>query len=1222
MNDMFTSRSSLRKTLLSISFGFCASAFAVDVANTPLFLTVDVPPNLILTLDDSGSMARAFTPDLCGNPDDVCDNNPDTRLNDRFVKSAHFNPLFYNPNIKYEIPKDANGNFVNAGTQTSFTAAYLNGFDPAFGTIDLSSGYRPSAGLHINTAHKNHRLMNHYLSGTTGDVRCSSANKCQYTTNKGGNWTNMTSATSCAGSNATCQAYTMPAYYYVFDTSVSGCSATNVANKTNNNCYKMVVVGSTSGTGTVDLNGDGALSNADKDERQNFAIWYSYYRTRNLMTISAAARAFANVPATTRVGWQGLNSCRGGNSSFVTADCEGWETTTTNFSNAIKPFTGTHRSNFYSWLFRLPMNPSTPLRTGLKRVGDYLTVNSNTVAALANTPYDHFTETYTATYLPISCRKNFHIVMTDGIWGDALTTNNADNASATLPDGTTYTPIAPFSATEADTLGDIAFYFWKTDLSSGTNGLNNSIIPTWHDRSGTDTEQYWNPVNDPATWQHMVNFTVGLGLTPFLESLTPSLTYGNEGYGGSYPNIKAGTLSWPSVASDGGKVADLWHAAINSRGKFFSADDPSALNEAFTSIIRSVSDATPSAASLAANSTQWQAGSIVYQAKFNSRDWSGNFLALPVSSTGVVGTAYWDAANLLPTPANRKIYTLNGSSKEEARCTGNGTFQTTLNSSDNRCADRLNWLKGDTSKEARFYNSSSNPTATLRNRTGSLLGDIINSDPLYVEKTDFGYANSASTSFTEKSTYAAFVTSVSSRIPFAYVGANDGMLHAFRSDTGNTDSGKELFAYIPKGVYSNLVSLTDPNYSHRYYVDGAPMAGDAYFNGSWHTTLVGGLNAGGKTIYALDITSPTTFNASSILWEYADADDLGYTFSQPQIGRLNSGHWVAIFGNGYNSANGNAYLYVIELGSGTLLAKIQAGSATNNGLSTPILWDNDGDKIIDYVYAGDLQGNIWKFDLTANTPTSWGIGNGGTPLFTAVNAASQSQPIIAQPKISQHPSGGVVILFGTGKYIGDSDVSTTQIQSFYGIRDSGLDRTIARSELQAQTIDNEATIGTSLIRITSNNTVDYSGSPAKQGWYMDLVYPSNATSSGERSVSAASLLEDRVIFTTIIPSRDPCAPGGESWLMEVLALTGQRPNNTVLDTNNDGSFNSGDNYGSSPASGMKSTIGMIKVPAIIKNGETAFKILTGTSGGFMTIKNKIPPPAPGTINQLYWRQIQ
>lgn len=1220
----------LAATALSIS----VSASAIDLADTPLFLTVDIPPNLILTLDDSGSMSRAFTPDLCGNPNDVCDNNPDSRLNHRYVKSAHFNPLFYNPNIKYQIPKNANGNDVNSAAQTSFSAAYHNGFDPSYGSVDLNSDYRPSAGLHISSSGtKNHRLMNHYLNSPNGDVRCSTSNRCQYSTNKGGNWTNMTSSTSCSGSNTTCQSRTMPAYYYVFDTSVSGCLATDTADKQDNNCYKMVVVGTNSGTGTQDLNGDGSLSNADKDERQNFAIWYSYYRTRNLMTISAAARAFANVPASTRVGWQGLGTCRGNDSTFVTSDCEGWQTTSTNFTNAIRPFTGAHRSNFYSWLFRLPMVSGTPLRTGLKRAGDYLTVNSNTVAALTNTPYDHFTETYPAEFLPISCRKNFHIVMTDGVWGDSLTTGNYDYNDATLPESKTdqstspptvissYSRRAPFSGSDSNTLADIAFRYWITDLSSGTNGLTNSIIETEKDRSGTFTEQYWNPVNNPATWQHMVNFTVGLGLTPFLDAV--SMTYGNEGYGGSYPAIKAGTMSWPSVNSDGGKVADLWHAAINSRGRFFSADDPEALNEAFSSIIRSVSAETPSAASLAANSTQWQEGSIVFQAKFNSADWSGNFLALPVSSTGTVGTEYWDAANLLPSATNRKLYTLNGTTKQEASCTGSGPFQTILNAADNRCSDRLNWIKGATTHEARFYSATTNPNANFRNRLGSKLGDIINSDPVYVHKGDFGYNNSSSTAFAEKGSYTAFTTTIQGRLPVVYVGGNDGMLHAFRADTGVTgESGKELFAYIPKGVYGNLAALTSQSYSHRYYVDGAPLAGDAYFDGAWHTVLVGGLNAGGKTIYALDITNPANFTANSILWEYADANDLGYTYAQPQIGRLNNGQWVAVFGNGYNSSNGRAYLYVVDLETGDLLAKIAAGTETGNGLSTPILWDNDGDKIIDIAYAGDLKGNLWKFDLTNASSSNWVLVNGGLPLFTAERTAGVRQPITAQPKVSMHPQGGVLVLFGTGQYLGDTDLTNNDIQSFYAIRDTNLGASISRSQLQAQTIDQQGNIGSSTVRVTSSNTVDYAGTPAQHGWYMDLVYPSTATTGGERVVSTGSFLEDRIIFTTITPSRDPCQPGGTSWLLEVLTLTGQRPATTVLDSNRDGSFSAGDDYGGYPVSGIASTIGMIKVPAIIKKDGTAFKILTGTSGSFMTITNKIAPPIPGAVKQLYWRQIQ
>lgn len=1212
--------------LAAACLGYATAATAVTLADTPLFLTVDIPPNLILTLDDSGSMSRAFTPDLCGNPNAICDANPDSRLQPRYVKSAYFNPIYYDPSIRYDPPKNASGTLLT----TSYTAAWLNGFDTGFGSVNLSTNYRPSAGLFISSAtNKVHEFIDH----SDEDLRCanqSSGNNsgngtryCRYPSGTG-TWNIMTGNPTCTNSVSVCRDEPMPAYYYKFNAANAGCTTTVANQKTDVNCYTMVLVGSTADTTNVDWDGNGTVTAAEK--QQNFANWYSFYRTRNLMTISGSARAFADVKPETRVGWQAVNSCRGGSSTFATADCDGWQNFS-NVSNEVRPFTGTHKTNFYNWLFRLPTDSSTPLREALRRVGTYLTRSGTTVAALAGTPYDNFTEVYPAQYLPVSCRKNFHVLMTDGIWNDDLNTNNADNTTQTVPPTTgqpavTYTPVAPFRGPEANTLADIAFNYWITDLAA----LPNSLIPRYADRAGTASEQYWNPINNPATWQHLVNFTVGLGLTPFLSAV--GLTYADEGFGGSYASLKAGTTAWPLTGSgtqaqqDGARVADLWHAALNSRGKFFSADSPGDLNNAFTSIIASVSDETPSAASLAANSTQWTTNSVVYQAKFNSRDWSGNFLALPVGSTGLVGTAYWDASTLLPGYATRKVFTLNGTTRQLASCTASSPLLTALNGADSRCADRLNWIKGDSTYEVRRGGAS----ATFRNRLGSLLGDIINSDPMYVQKEDFGYATG---SFTEASTYAAYRNG-NTRPPVIYVGANDGMLHAFQADVSQPNSGAELFAYIPNGVYANLINLTRPTYSHKFYVDGSPMAGDAWFGDvnnagpSWKTVLVGGLNSGGKSIYALDVTNPTTFDATKILWEFSDSADLGFTFSQPQIGRLNSGDWVAVFGNGYNSTGDRAYLYVVRLYDGALLKKIAAGTATANGLSTPILWDQNGDKIIDYVYAGDLQGNLWKFDLSSTNSASWGVGNGGNPLFLAQNGLDR-QAITAQPKVSAHPLGGALVLFGTGQYLNDTDVDSTKVQSYYGIWDTyATTTTIVRANLQAQTIDNQQTIGTTRVRVTSNNSVDYGtlSAPTKRGWYLDLVYPAAGT-GGERVIATSSFLEDRVIFTTVTPSRDPCDPGGDSYLMELLALSGSRPTESVLDINGDGQFSSLDNLGGLPASGYGSTVGILKVPVIIKKPDDgkAFKILTGTSGGFQTILNKIPQSVPG-LYRIYWKQIQ
>ena len=309
---------------------------------------------------------------------------------------------------------------------------------------------------------------------------------------------------------------------------------------------------------------------------------------------------------------------------------------------------------------------------------------------------------------------------------------------------------------------------------------------------------------------------------------------------------------------------------------------------------------------------------------------------------------------------------------------------------------RLNWLRGDKTNEVRN-------SGIFRNRTTTVLGDIINSDPIFSYTESYGYTSLPVTA-AGQSTYAAFVSGKSSRPPMVYDGANDGMLHAFRADTGNASSGKELFAYVPAAVYGNLSSLTEPAYLHKYFVDGSASIGDAYLASNWKTVLLGGLGKGGKAIYALDISTPDAFTNSQVLWEYSgstasaidgsgvtDANGMGLTYSQPQIARLNNGKWAAIFGNGYNSTSERAFLYIVDLSDGTLIKKIATNTAASNGLSTPRLYDNNNDKIIDFVYAGDLQGNLWKFDLSASgsgASARWGLGNGGNPLFIARNSSN------------------------------------------------------------------------------------------------------------------------------------------------------------------------------------------------------------------------------------------
>jgi type IV pilus assembly protein PilY1 len=1264
---------------------------AISLSEVPLFLSVNVAPNVILTLDDSGSMERGYVPDSIG--------DSTSKLNGARFTATSYNGLYYNPEVAYTIPQRTDG----VTYSTSFTSAYLNGFNTNKGSIDLSAaGYRPitrcdpnqsyascdkatGAGSITSTTTNTYTYNNCnvvfdnrgsgqndriYVSGcgmpSSGTGKPSDADNGQiaisnapgrdgtYSVNSDQNdsgWTRINLSTSdqvtsdsalLTGVNFTWTVTentttSSSAYYHLYYTDKLGASKPAACNNTveDDDCYLLIQVGSS----------DDITPGNAAQKKQNFANWYSFYRTRALATMSAAMNAVSSLGTNqVRLGWHTLNN---GNCNSFGTTCQGYDGT--NRENRIRTLdanksgspTVTHRTDFYNWLQRMSVNGGTPLRSALKRSGDYFLGNGT------NSPYAE--EPYVTGGTELSCRKNFNIVFTDGYWngdGGNINVGNADSTAATLPDGTSYVPSYPYrnpSSTPptgfsySNSLADLAFHYWQTDLRSN---LDNEVAPYIVDRSGTTADQYWNPKNDPATWQHMVNFTIALGL----GNAMVDPVWGGSTYAGDYPSLANGTKLWPGIVpspalSDAPEehVYDLWHAAINSRGQFFSADNPASMNAAFQSVFDSILSANPSAAALAANSTSIQSGTLVYQARFDSADWHGQLIAYSVLSNGNIGNAQWDASTLIPAHGARNIVTWNGSDGRVFNdCTSsiNTAQKAALDKDgygvvDNRCEDRLAWLRGNPENELRNFSATQVPnTRTFRNRLQSVLGDIINSDPVYVKDENYGY-DGATSAVSEGSSYATFVAGKVNRTPMIYVGANDGMLHAIRADIGATNSGQEIFAYIPAGVYDKLSQLTEPGYNHTYYVDGPPSTGDAYIAGTWRTVVVGGLGAGGKSIYALDVTNPDTFSASNVMWEFSDAVDLGYTFSQPKIARLNNGQWAAIFGNGYNSTSDRAYLYIVDLSSGTLIKKIAAGTATSNGLSTPSLYDSNGDKIIDTVYAGDLQGNMWKFDLSSAADTGWGVGNGGVPVFTAMNQSGQVQPITTEPEImtlaSGIPTGGVMLYFGTGRYLTSTDPNSTDVQTFYAVRDYA-GGTATRNDLQAQTILAETTQFGFDLRETSSNTVDWS---TQKGWYMDLVVPptTGAGPGGERVISRALVRYDRVIFVTVIPATDPCIPGGSSWIMELDLLSGGRTVLSAFDLNADNDFDDTDKLASgNNASGVKSKVGITKTPTWLEEDGSgkAIKELSGTSGGIMSLSNRKPPEAAesGTIRRIFWEQIQ
>ena len=634
------------------------------------------------------------------------------------------------------------------------------------------------------------------------------------------------------------------------------------------------------------------------------------------------------------------------------------------------------------------------------------------------------------------------------------------------------------------------------------------------------------------------------------------------------------------------------------------------LQKAFNEILLENS----SSAAIATNSTRLDTNTLIYQARFNSETWSGQLLAFSINSDGSVGAEAWDASQLIPSPASREIFTwdpdqgLNGSGVEFKWNGGISNTQKALldidmfGTNDGLGEERLDYLRGDDSLE--------------RDQAGGIfrirphaLGDIVNSDPWFVGSTqDYGFR--ALPDDTEALSYPVFRDSAAyqNRPPMVYVGGNDGMLHAFNAQTGD-----ELFAYVPNAAFPKLSWLTSSQYTHQYYVDGSPRALDAFVNGSWGTYLVGSMGAGGRAVYALDITDPDGFGSGDVMWEFAHPD-LGYVIGQPSIARLESGDWVALVGNGYNSDDHEAKLLVIDLETGDLLKSIrtEVGDAgTPNGLSSPVPVDVNGDRVTDVVYAGDLLGNIWKFDLTGNGPSQWksaftSSGN-PAPLFTAEAADGSVQPITARPNVGRHPDGGVMVYFGTGKYFETTDntiPANPPVQTFYGIRDLGS-TVSGRSQLEQQEIVYEAdaaTAGTSHdVRAVSDTEVDYA---AKAGWYLDLI-PPTGIAEGERVVDSAILRFGRVIFTSIIPSQDVCDYGGRSWLMELDAVNGSRLTYSVFDTNNSDGVDEGDFItlpdGTKVPSSGKGSDELISTPGIISAGGSEgsnleYKYTSGSSG--------------------------
>lgn len=729
--------------------------------------------------------------------------------------------------------------------------------------------------------------------------------------------------------------------------------------------------------------------------------------------------------------------------------------------------------------------------------------------------------------------------------------------------------------------------------------LSGTTQDGFHVHSGINGFDY----NDPTGADDCNNCTVGNGPNTNTYTLggssasllRPPLWYAARW--GSFNDINGNNI--PDLPEewdpDGDGHPDNYHEVTNP------ANLVTALDDAFLGAIRT----RASAASVATNSTRLDVDTVIYQARFDSEDWRGEMLAFEIEPDGSIGDLKWNAGDLIPEHSSRNIFTSRpgvspfGAEFQWANLTAAQQLALNTNlpgSNDGLGELRVAYLRGDTAQERRFG-------GTFRNRLVTVLGDVVNSDPFYVGRTDYGYSSLPDA--TESAAYVTFRSSAAyqQRAEMLYFGANDGMLHAIDADTGD-----EMFAYVPAATYPYLSWLTHRDYQHRYYVDGSPRAGDVYINSAWATVLIGSTGAGGRTFFALDITDPDNFGATDVMWEFSHAE-LGVALAQPAIIRLADGNWYAAIGNGPESASGRAQLILINIATGAaMFLDTGSGSAGSpNGLMSAVPVDINGDRITDTIYAGDLRGNMWKFDVTGANTNQWDVAykQGVTryPLFTATDADGDYQPITHRPAVGIHPDGGVMVYFGTGEFyaVGDNIVGgNPQIQTFYGVRDSGSRVQNSRAALQEQELIAELELLGSDLRLVTENEVDYS---SDHGWYLDLESPVNGP-EGERVVANPLLRHGRIIFTTLIPSSEPCDFGGTGWLMELEAVNGARLHYSVFDLNEDELFDENDfveieidgETVQVPVSGLRSEVGIIKTPGIIAAGDREYKYTSGSTG--------------------------
>jgi type IV pilus assembly protein PilY1 len=948
------------------------------------------------------------------------------------------------------------------------------------------------------------------------------------------------------------------------------------------------------------------------EDIQNFANWFSFHRKREFAAKAAVATTINDMEGVF-AGFYSINSESGSGLRQPVSALK------VQSENGMMD----SASTLLSLLYGMDSAGSTPLRVALKSVGQYYHTHDGHDGGLGQSPY-------AASEQGGSCQQSFAIIITDGFWnGPAPGVGNQDADSSSPYDG------PPYADSYSETLADVAMKYYKEDLAPS---LDNMV-----------------PMNscDNANHQHMVTHCISFGIS---GTLNPG-DYHSCLMGGKAPQ-------WANpIASEAQKTDDLWHTALNGRGLFFSASDPQELLSSLQAIASPISSKPASGASVAIKGNQVSTGSVLYQASYISDEWTGDVTAYPMNLlTGEINQTdiIWRASEKLKLTdwETRKIVTYDPLLSQGIPFSYNflNDAQKAVLNSDINLPD---YIKGKA-------------VQGFRTRTAKL-GDIVHSTPILIGDTIF-------------------------------IGANDGMLHALNAGTGD-----ERFAYIPNMVLKNFHDSVYPeksfyknDYEHRYFVDSSPFVRantDIDNDGSdtCYTFLVGGLGKGGKGYYCLDITFADTKSKDSsideirqmVKWEYPgnqsygqnqgqnQDNDMGYSYSTALIVKSNAParedpnkqRWIVIFGNGYESVNGNSVLYILNM-DGTLLKKIYTDIGQCNGLSTPAVVDIDSNMTADYVYAGDLNGNLWKFDIRDRDPTNWdiafkdGMGN-PAPLFSIPGKPITSKPEVmfhcgpdTGPAVGPGCAGqthtGYMIFFGTGKYISAQDRSSADQQYLFGIWDYGHDDDESAYlgqfregespqlsnmhpdiQLKEQTVVFSDYWSGTFMRVLSDNNPNWSMSctgqsnfptldpsaPANAGWYFKLPM------TGERIINDLILRDGILLFTSFIPNTSPCSGGGNSIVHIIDACTGGRLKMPFWDINKDGKIDTKDlvDCGLRDEDGIPIPLapsgmempGLLHKPVLVRmpDNPVEIQIFSSSAGNIETVLKTAEP-----TGMFYWRQ--